>query len=111
MPRRKVKTKTSDEVLAANRHTCCMCHERGKNVQLHHIDGDNANNEHENLAVVCLDCHSKVTGNEGLGRSYSTGEVSIYKAKWEEACSSASPTERRAAHGLRVLLSTEAAVS
>ena len=36
-----------------------------------------------NLAVLCLDCHSRVTGNRGLGRSYSKAEVRKYKLTWE----------------------------
>src|SRR2546422_6233881 len=36
-----------------------------------------------NLAVVCLDCHSRVTGARGLGQSYRPGEVRKYKRTWE----------------------------
>ena len=55
-------------------------------MQLHHIDGDPSNNGEMNLAVLCLDCHSRVTGDEGLGRRYSQAEVRLYKTRWEETC-------------------------
>jgi len=41
-----------------------------KDVQIHHIDGTPGNSHLANLAVVCLDCHSLVSGTRGLGRQY-----------------------------------------
>src|SRR5207253_7359763 len=75
-----------DELMVRNCHTCCVCRNRYKHVQTHHIDGNNSNNAYENLAVLCLDDHSRVTGDEGLGRRFSVGEVRRYKADWEEEC-------------------------
>jgi hypothetical protein len=86
MSRQNVPENIAIEVLAANHHTCCICRERRKHVQIHHIDGDPSNNDPENLAVVCLDDHSRVTGNEGLGRSFKPGEVAKYKRQWEGTC-------------------------
>lgn len=74
----------ADEVLYRNDHTCCICNLPRKHVQIHHIDGDPSNYSIANLAVVCLDCHSLVTGAQGLGRHYSEGEVRRYKRAWEQ---------------------------
>jgi len=42
---------------------CAFCREREiASLQLHHIDGDPANNKLENLLVVCGTCHGKITG-------------------------------------------------
>jgi hypothetical protein len=71
------------KVLYENDHTCCICNDETRDVQIHHIDGKDANNSEANLAVLCLNCHSKATGNRGLGRKYSTEEVRRYKANWE----------------------------
>ena len=81
--RKPIPTSTSDEALFRADHTCCVCRIRGKDVQIHHIDSNPSNNNSSNLAVVCLDCHSKVTGSRGLGKSYSSGEVRKYKRSWE----------------------------
>ena len=84
--RPKISQDVADELMYRNRHTCCLCHTPRKHVQIHHVDGDSANNTFANLAVLSLDCHSLVTGNEGLGRRYTAGEVTRYKAQWEQQC-------------------------
>ena|SRR2546429_834492 len=86
MNRPKIPDQTAARLLVANNHTCCACQTPRKHVQIHHIDGDSSNCAEENLAVLCLDCHSRVTGDEGLGRRYSEIEVREYKRRWEEHC-------------------------
>ena len=76
----------SARLLFANRHTCCICREPRHEVQEHHIDGDPANNEWDNLAVVCLNCHGRVTGKPGFGRKFSQEEVLTFKRDWESQC-------------------------
>src|SRR5438093_233630 len=49
-----------------------------------HIDENPSHNDPENLAVLCLDCHSLVSGPRGLGKSYKPGEVRRYKRTWEK---------------------------
>jgi len=82
-PRVPIPPNVEDEVLFLADHTCCICTTRFKDVQIHHIDGDHSNNGLDNLAVVCLDCHSRLTGRRGLGRAYTCGEVRRYKRNWE----------------------------
>ncbi len=84
--RSNVPSKIADAVLVANNHTCCVCAEPRKHVVFHHIDSDPSNHDPANLAVVCHDCHSRVTGDEGLGRQYSPQEVTRYKQRWEQQC-------------------------
>lgn len=81
--RTQIQKRLEAALLFENDHTCCICTERGKHVQIHHIDGDNSNNMSGNLAVLCLDCHSRVTGASGLGKKYSEFEVKKYKKHWE----------------------------
>ena len=85
MPKRRsrIPHALKAEILFRNKHTCCICQKERKDVQIHHIDGDRTNNRSENLAVVCLDCHSRVTGTRGLGQSYTPAEVRRYKRSWE----------------------------
>ncbi len=84
MPQRpQIPQKTVDDLMFASDHTCCICREKGKHVHVHHINGNTSDNNPSNLAVLCLDCHSKVTGSEGLGRRFTSGEIKKYKKTWE----------------------------
>jgi hypothetical protein len=82
--RRKIPKAREEEMLFNANHTCCICKERNKDVVIHHIDGNSSNNDLENLAVVCLDCHSRITGSSGLGKSFKPGEVRRYKRVWDK---------------------------
>jgi|GEM_PF-2182312 len=82
--RPKVPIAAEEETLFNANHTCCICMESNKDVVIHHIDGNRKNNNLDNLAVVCLDCHSRVTGIRGLGRSFKPGEVRRYKRSWDK---------------------------
>ena len=100
--RRTLRGQTSDEVLFAANHMCCICRIAAKDVQIHHIDGNHGHNDFGNLAVVCLDCHSRITGTRGLGKAYSPGEVRRYKRSWEQHV-----REARGVHQPRVRYKTE----
>lgn len=39
-----------------------------------------------NLAVLCVECHSIVSGNQGFGKNYSKKEILLFKKNWEEQC-------------------------
>ena len=82
--RRRIAASLEAGVLFQSDHTCCICRQRGKDVQIHHIDENSSNNSADNLAVVCLDCHSLVSGGRGLGKTYKRGEVRHYKRAWEK---------------------------
>ena len=84
MPKRHpIPAKIERDILFASDHTCCVCKTRWKDVQIHHLDSNHSNNQASNLAVLCLDCHSRVTGHRGLGKSFSKAEVTLYKRSWE----------------------------
>src|SRR5665213_3053889 len=56
--KRKNPTSTQYErFVTLNADVCCVCRERGKGVQLHHIDGNSSNTVDENLAVLCCSDH------------------------------------------------------
>lgn len=85
LPKRRCQVPIKNErgVLVVNRHTCCICHRHHKRVQIHHINGKHSDNRLDNLAVLCLDHHSDVTGPQGLGKAYTAAEVRMYKRNWE----------------------------
>jgi hypothetical protein len=87
---------TAAEVLFLADRTCCVCRQRGKPVQIHHIDGDSSNSVGDNLAVLCFDCHRETQIRGGFDRKLDAAQVRLYKEDWnnrveqkrgEEGCS------------------------
>ena len=107
--RRRKNTDVEAQVMVANLHRCCICRIPNLHVQLHHIDGDPANPVAGNLAVVCLNDHSKVTGDEGLGRRYTPLEVTEDKRRWESACAAMFAAQAARVHIERSLEAKNAA--
>jgi hypothetical protein len=65
-------------------HTCCICRDRGKPVQIHHVDEDPSNNDEENLSVLCLICHDQTQITGGFGRKLDAKLVLQYRRDWLE---------------------------
>lgn len=70
------------DVLFASDSTCCVCRERGKAVQVHHIDEVPSNSMFANLAVLCLDCHNQTQLSGGFGRKLNAELVVKYREEW-----------------------------
>lgn len=70
------------EVLFVSDNTCCVCRERGKTIQVHHIDEEPANNTQGNLAVLCLECHNKTQIRGGFGRQLTDAVVKRFRNEW-----------------------------
>lgn len=68
--------------------TCCVCREKGKPVQIHHIDGDETNNDDSNLAVLCLDCHHETQIRGGFARKLDAEQIKLYRDNWYSIVSS-----------------------
>ena len=94
--RAAIPSRGKTAVLVANGHTCCICRNPGFHVQIHHVDGNRRNNAHGNLAVVCLNHHSRLTGDEGLGQRFSQAEVLEYKRQWEAELASSRKAREKA---------------
>lgn len=89
--RKKIPHNIEVQILLRNKHACCICRETGlyKDVVIHHIDGNPNNNKLENLAVLCLDHHSKADiglkqGRIGAGKKFTPEEIKSYKKQWED---------------------------
>ena len=64
--------------------TCCICREREKGIQIHHIDEDPRNHSIENLAVLCLECHDNTQKKGGFTRKLDPQFVTLCRDKWLE---------------------------
>jgi hypothetical protein len=82
--RKPIPKDIATDVLVAHDRTCCVCQERGKRVQIHHIDEDSSNNDPQNLGALCFDCHDLTQIKGGVGRSLDAGQVIRYRNEWVE---------------------------
>ena len=78
----QIPSEVAARVMVASAHTCCKCEERGRVVQIHHIDDNPTNNDFDNLAVLCLICHEETQRSGGFSRKLSAPAVRIYRDKW-----------------------------
>ena len=81
--RKKIPQPTEARLMFNADHTCCICQQKGKPVQINHMDGDPSNNDYDNLIVLCLDHHEVVSRKSHMAKGYSVGELKLYKRQWE----------------------------
>jgi len=82
--RTQILSNLTAEVLFKSDNTCCICRERGRKIQIHHIDENPSNNIFENLAVLCLECHNETQIKGGFGRRLDAPVVIKYRDEWLE---------------------------
>lgn len=70
------------EILFLSDRTCCVCNIRGKQVQIHHIDENPANNAINNLSILCFDCHDQTMIRGGFGRKLEANQIIKYSGEW-----------------------------
>ncbi|MFH1852125.1 MAG: HNH endonuclease signature motif containing protein [Candidatus Neomarinimicrobiota bacterium] len=78
----KIPADIAAEVMFNSDSTCCFCRERGKAVQIHHIDENPRNNSIDNLSVLCLHCHNDAQVKGGFGRKRNASLVIKYRDEW-----------------------------
>lgn len=82
MTRISIPSQLAAEVLFTSQRTCCVCRQPGKPVQIHHIDENHANNDRENLAVLCFECHHETQTSGGFARHLDAAQVKHFRDDW-----------------------------
>lgn len=80
--RTPIPVDVAGHVLFLQDHTCCVCREAGKPIQIHHINDEPTDHSIENLAVLCLTCHEKTQTTGGFARKLGAPEVTRYRDDW-----------------------------
>lgn len=70
------------EVMFASDRTCCVCREKGRKTEIHHIDADPSNNDRSNLAVVCKDHQSDAHTDHAFARNLTSDVIRLYNESW-----------------------------
>jgi len=85
-----VKTRTAvpgdlkSEILSRSNNRCCVC--QTPFVQLHHIDGDPSNNDIDNIAAVCPNCHTQAHSKSTLTVNLTAPRLKILRDRWYSYC-------------------------
>lgn len=77
MSRKKVPTAVESEVMFLSNLKCCIDNKKGDHI--HHIDGNNSNNNIENLALLCFDCHNLATIKGSLSKKLSPKAIKKFR--------------------------------
>ena len=86
-----IPRETADELLVNCKHSCCICEHWG--VEIHHIDGNPANNDPDNLIPLCGNCAKMVHvpfPPEARIQGYTQEQLKLYRKKWMEKCNNTS---------------------
>jgi len=84
--RKKLAEEIKIQVIALSNNRCCIC--QTPFVQLHHIDGIRSNNNIDNIAPLCPNCHSQAHSNNKLTANLTASRVKILRDKWYSYCES-----------------------
>ena len=76
--RKKIPAAIQRVVKVEARHSCIVCKVINA-LELHHIDGDRENNNSENIACICANCHTRAENGE-----ITRLELKQYKEKAQE---------------------------
>lgn len=72
----------ADDVIRKFDWACCVCKQRKRYLQVHHIDGNKEKNDRSNLAVLCLNHHADAHTTTRQARSLSPGQVRRCRDEW-----------------------------
>lgn len=76
--RKKIPAVIEAEVMFSANLNCCV-HSNKRGDHIHHIDGDNSNNEFDNLVLLCFDCHNDASVKGSLSKKLSAKTILKYR--------------------------------
>lgn len=79
-----LKEATRLEILSKCNNRCCVC--QTPFIQIHHIDGNPANNEIDNLAPLCPNCHDQAGLDRQMSMHLSKERIKQLRKRWYNYC-------------------------
>jgi len=74
MPSSDPSPETRRELIFLSRNKCIAC-DAPTHLQIHHIDGDHGNNSLDNLALLCVSCHTEAETKSRSARQLKPDEI------------------------------------
>lgn len=78
--KRQLPDRVAAQVKFASAYRCCRCMRQGS--AIHHIDGNRDNNDLDNLAFLCHDCHHEAHIRGGLKRKLTPSDIRMCRDDW-----------------------------
>jgi hypothetical protein len=82
--RKDVPENVLDQLLFLSSNRCCVC--QLPLIVIHHIDGDPANNDMDNLAPLCPYCHAQAHSDTKLTRNLTPERIKAIRKIWYDYC-------------------------
>ena len=90
LPFKSVKTRTpipeelKADILSRSNNRCCVC--QTPFVQFHHIDEDPSNNDFDNIAPLCPNCHSQTHSHSTMTINLTSSRLKVLRDRWYSYC-------------------------
>lgn len=93
MPKNRVDVPESTlaELLSRSNNRCCVC--QTPFVVVHHVDNDPSNNDADNLAPLCPNCHSQAHSKGGMHRNLTQDRIKRMRDIWYSYCDQRQETD------------------
>lgn len=72
------------EILARCNNRCCIC--QTPFIVIHHLDNDPSNNDIDNLAPLCPNCHSQSHSSSRLAMTLTPARIIGLRDRWYDYC-------------------------
>ena len=82
--RKPLKESTRLEIISKCNNRCCIC--QTPFIQIHHIDGNPSNNDLENLAPLCPNCHDQTGLHRPLSMQLTHERIKKLRDIWFAYC-------------------------
>jgi hypothetical protein len=82
--RTAVPEELKSEILSRSNNRCCVC--QTPFVVLHHIDEDPSNNDIDNIAPLCPNCHSQAHSKSMLTTNLTASRLKVLRDRWYSYC-------------------------
>lgn len=77
--RKRIPRDTEAEALFRSDLRCVVCSDNKRGDQIHHIDGNSANNNLNNLAYLCFYCHDDATKTQSLRKKLTPMTIAKFR--------------------------------
>ena len=82
--RKSIPEKLRIEVMSKANNRCCVC--QTPFFQIHHLDGDPSNNDPDNLAPLCPNCHDQADLKRPLSNRLTADRIRALRDRWYAYC-------------------------